>query len=276
MDTVFGGPTGLAGEYQPSSKSLESSLTLKRKAEEQRKKQEEQPPQRPLSVVFNPESFVAMGLSLNDPSVIVSTPVPKNRCRRSSIFNGNNHQFSPIVLGSAVPNANSPKTPKEMTKAQALDFTDVNLLRESGNGGKNGTHRSEMASNVLPSLSELSMGDLTSLLVKTGKVMPDPHDLERLNITEQLHRGQSAEVTDMVVDEDVMEEMELLMVRLDRVFGSFKDDQGAEGGPNLRPSTSSSALLRPPRDTQAVGGIVSELADQIHTFTYQFRLDHEL
>ena len=42
------------------------------------------------------------------------------------------------------------------------------------------------ASSALPSLTELTMGDLTSMLVKTGQVQPAENELERLNITEGL------------------------------------------------------------------------------------------
>ena len=68
-------------------------------------------------------------------------------------------------------------------------------------------------SERLPSLSEASFGDLTSLLVKTGRAVdPEcPYELEQVNVTEQL--GPAHDAMD-----DTMEELESLMLKLEQVI----------------------------------------------------------
>ena len=67
----------------------------------------------------------------------------------------------------------------------------------------------------LPSLSEASFGDLTSLLVKTGRAVEaeGTNELEQVNVTEQLG-GQAANHDSM---DETMEELESLMLRLEQV-----------------------------------------------------------
>ena len=70
----------------------------------------------------------------------------------------------------------------------------------------------EEATERLPSLSEVTFGDLTSLLVKTGRSVEaeGPDDLEQVNVTEQLGPAQDT------MDE-TMEELESLMLKLEQV-----------------------------------------------------------
>ena len=70
----------------------------------------------------------------------------------------------------------------------------------------------EEATERLPSLSEVTFGDLTSLLVKTGRSVEaeGPDDLEQVNVTEQL--GPAHDTMD-----ETMEELESLMLKLEQV-----------------------------------------------------------
>ena len=109
------------------------------------------------------------------------------------------------------------------------------------------------------------MGDLSSLLMKTGKVMPDVEVQDQLNITEQLLPKPGNPNTTQ--DEDTMEELEKLMLKLDRVFKGFHDPALIQTPPGLENGVP---------DPLGIAKIVGDIGDQVHGFSYQFRQDHDL
>ena len=200
-------------------------------------------------------------LSLNDPSVIISTPMVRNGCRRSLI--PIESHFSPIARKQRtgeqpLPSAamassgqdNRPHLPPSNLPSLTVEQLQQSLALGEGEEGSG-----------LPSLTDMSMADLTSLLMKTGKLLPPESDiaaLDHLNITEQLVGNPESKGQ----DEDTMEALETLMLKLDRVFKGFHD-------PGLLRTTFD-------QDPLGIGNIVGDIGDQIHGFSYQFRQDHDL
>lgn len=178
--------------------------------------------------------------SLGDPSLIESTPVMKTG-RRSDLFNVERN-FSPIILGTHLP---------------GIENYASGVARSLNVNPSEYNESSHVLSSGMPSLSEVSMGDLSSYLVKTGKVPMEPNELERLNITDALQDQDEHTLR----SDTTMEEMEGLMLKLDHVFHSFTVD------PHLQ--------NRNCKD-HGIKNIVSEIGDMVHSFTYAFRQDHEL
>ena len=163
---------------------------------------------------------------LYDPSLIESTPMPRQQHNLKNKLSRVN--LSPIVKQLMIPEAEiepSSSLPKSIAEEVESEY---------------------------PSLSVVSVGDLTSLLSKTGKCEL-PNDL---NITEALSGNYPEN------NEDIMNELESLMTRLDNVFNSFHDSSYL--------TTNSSSRLHKGLNLE-IGQLVSEIGDQLYAFTHNNR-----
>jgi hypothetical protein len=117
-------------------------------------------------------------------------------------------------------------------------------------------------------MTEMSFGDLSSLLVKTGRVVdPDPVELDQLNLTEHLASAANAPPSSNFSrgsEEDIMEELENLMLKLDSVFQAFHDPK-LGGGVGVQG-----------KKHRQLGGVVGEVGDLIGSFAVQYIQHHEL
>ena len=138
------------------------------------------------------------------------------------------------------------------------------------------------SSSVSYDLTDLTLNDLSSLLVKTGKM--DERSLRRdgqtFNVSERLTSGAASRTNND--DSAAMEDLEMLMIRLDNVFQSFHDpaklrpaNHRSSGSNLLSIGGGGSSSSRPPFDPR-LAALVSEAGDQAHAFAYQFKLDHDL
>ena len=75
-----------------------------------------------------------------------------------------------------------------------------------------------ITSERLPTLSNVTFSDLTSLLVKTGRAveLDCPYELEQVNLTEQLGPAHDGSM------DDTMEELESLMLKLEQVVNQLQ------------------------------------------------------
>jgi len=106
------------------------------------------------------------------------------------------------------------------------------------------------------SLTYVSLTDLTSLMARTGF---QGQSLLDLNITEVLQNNRS----DSTGGQDVMDDLENLLQKLESVFQSFSEDLTSS---NLRKNPS---VFN--NDAVIIGQIVSEIGDQLETFAHHYR-----
>ncbi len=191
-------------------------------------------------------------VSLTDPSVIESTPLPpkSGKVKKRAHFREGN--FSPIVKSTAaLPRAGNPPPPTE----------DMSPAPEDQHQQ---TSAAAAAAAEAPTLTEMSFGDISSLLVKTGRVPadPDPVEVEQANLTEQLTQS-SANMS--ARDDETMEELESLMLQLEHVFQAFHEPKLVH---SVRPANR--------ERQQDLGNIMSEVGDLLDSFANEFTQHHEL
>ena len=171
-----------------------------------------------------------------------------------------------------------------------------NLLDDHGNSGLRGetiqTTYPEMSQyeNVNSAdsfpFSRLSLNELTSLLVKTGKIVPNgdsehvsgqeispPYNVTRL-LDPKLN-STNGNVTGMSggAKTEIMEELDSLMLRLEDVFEAYHSSHSSKESQNLdklkRINSVHLQQLQKEQDPMIIGQIVSEIVDQIHSFNYR-------
>jgi len=172
-----------------------------------------------------------------------------------------------------------------------------NLLNDHGNCGLRGEssqatypemsqYEKVNSSDSLP-FSRLSLNELTSLLVKTGKIVPNfdsehlpgqeispPYNVTRLldpklNLTNGNVTG-----TNGGIKTEIMEELDSLMLRLENVFEAYHSSKNSsENSGNFdklkRINSVHLQQLQKEQDPMIIGQIVSEIVDQIHSFNYR-------
>lgn len=225
--------------------------------------------------------------SLAHPSLIESTPVVTMNNRNhlknnSNVFcvPGSAHQlhkkklsrlaldnnFSPIVF-------QVPKTPNNIKigepKPVPPPVFDESLAVESMLNGESESVVDGSKTKFLledgpntPNLSKVTLGDLTSLLAKTGhhQTLTD----QELNITQQLAENDISNAAEGVDEEgDIMEELEHLMLRLEDVFATFRDPSLIKKSMPIMTS-SGNLVSATETDPAIIGQIVAEISDQIH------------
>ena len=131
--------------------------------------------------------------------------------------------------------------------------------------------------------SRMSLNELTSLLVKTGKIVPNgdseyfpgqeispPYSVTRLLDPKSDASTGNASVSGGMKTE-IMEELESLMLRLENVFDAYHSGEGSEQDIDKIKRINSVHLqqLQKEQDPMIVGQIVSEIVDQIHSFNYR-------
>ena len=130
--------------------------------------------------------------------------------------------------------------------------------------------------------SRMSLNELTSLLVKTGKIIPNgdseyfpgqeispPYNVTRLlepkmDPTPANIQGQGEMKTEM------MEELDSLMLRLENVFEAYHCGEASDKEIDKIKRINSVHLqqLQKEQDPMIISQIVSEIVDQIHSFNY--------
>ena len=188
--------------------------------------------------------------SLNEPSLIESTPVLRHN-KKSELYLPLTRNFSPIMMRNNVLVSSSSK----------IGIKTNGTIRHSMRSKEVMTNTNPAtvvddidAASGLPSLTDLSVRDLSSLLIKTGKPSDAPSwDLGVANITEKL--AVAAEVEKEV---DSMEEIESVMLRLESVFQSFhRREDFVDLGKRCD-----------------VRNLILDIGHQMKGFAYNFHLDH--
>ncbi len=145
--------------------------------------------------------------SLNDPSVIESTPMVK-KTRSSAAFLPVEKNFSPIVYFSNRQQQHKANGNHRSSPKGSNGIMTNGTIRRSLNMSSSKNKSVGQSTTML--LSDLSMGDLSSLLVKTGvpmEVNGGEHAVDDLAVTRRLGANSTSD------DDDGMEEMEALMLK---------------------------------------------------------------
>lgn len=194
--------------------------------------------------------------SLSDPShdMIESTPVVKQGRRSGVLLPPVDKNLSPITAVVHNRSTNSLRRKNSM-----IGIKTNGTIHYSKYGRDTGLDDTD--GSILPSLTELSMADLSSLLYKTGNGDEMKEMTNQYNVTNYLQVDKTKNEDEEM---EAMEDLELLMLKLDNVFQAFHD-----------PKKSRLHHVQNNKDIQ-IGTIVGEIGDQIHAFEHQFRLDHEL
>ena len=221
----------------------------------------------------------------NENNVNINTAVATTSTKKQLTLMALDKNFSPIIF-------RQPAAPKTDILVPSMDLSTVvdELLEDKVDN--NEVNGNDEIQDELPSLSAVSMGDLTSLLAKTGHVMhmqqQSANGNADLNITESLELANENGTENF--GEDIMEEMENLMIKLENVFQSFRDPalvtktQKSSSTANLRRSGSSVLSIggaqkcskNAGHDAVIVGQIVSEISDQLDAFASHLHRDNNI
>ena len=163
-----------------------------------------------------------------------------------------------------------------------LQLCDETDMRSSGTN-----HQINNETDDTFPFSRLSLHELTSLLVKTGKIIPtlnldhssgneisNPYNVTRILDPKQ-SRGTinssnaGVEGTKM----EIMDELESLMLRLENVFEAYHSTNKGSSTKDVNQLKRISSVhlqqLQKEQDPMIIGQIVSEIVDQIHSFNYR-------
>ena len=155
--------------------------------------------------------------------------------------------------------------------------------------GENSDHltpHDDHASNAIDifPFSRMSLHELTSLLVKTGKIVPS-FDNEHVSGNETFNANNVTRLLDARPTSDgvannqetkveIMEELESLMLRLENVFEAYHHSSNQTSSTQSmdhmkKISSVHLQQIQKEQDPMVIGQIVSEIVDQIHSFNYQ-------
>ena len=161
------------------------------------------------------------------------------------------------------------------TKFQLCNETDLRL---------SGTN---YQTNNETDFSRMSLHELTSLLVKTGKIVPsfdldhssgneisNPYNVTRILDPKQSRGTMNSSITGGEGTKmEIMEELESLMLRLENVFEAYHSTDKGSATKDVdqlkRISSVHLQQLQKEQDPMIIGQIVSEIVDQIHSFNYR-------
>jgi hypothetical protein len=170
------------------------------------------------------------------------------------------NNFSPIVYQAprSPTLANKNANPINSPQPTPVNLADISESVEKFLNDLNGTDDESMSASVCAdtSLTNVSLTDLTSLMARTGFQGQTMFDL---NITDVLQNNRS----DTNGGQDVVDDLENLLQKLESVFQSFSEDPLSS---NLRKNPS---VFN--NDAVIIGQIVSEIGDQLETFAHHYR-----
>ena len=196
------------------------------------------------------EDHETSALTLNGPSLIESTPLPQppalkplKQQKLLSRIHLDKH-FSPVVFKVPKDVPAPRRQQDEVDEMFRSDSIIVDTLLDQHSDGDNDEDP-----------SELSLQDLTSLLVKTGFKFEDTNEVSnRLLVTS----GEDEASAMQADEENLAEEIESLMLRLESVFKSYHDKTVV--------SVHQKQTQKEFGNSGELQHVVAEISDQVHAF----------